>query len=268
MNNDVNSKFIVGDEVTIISNGSHGTVKGIASRLGEGQNIYIVEVMGSDKLCIESNLEICRKKNTIANVDLKEVGVNFLIEDKINEIITKLNLKKTKEDKDQLLNAAKLHAYLTINKYTDGSKAEIGNSIPKNQLYKGLFNGEDEPMINACVFSAILRKVGMDVQNVILKLQDKRFYVANLVLIGKEYYFFDLTLEREIFNDNGKDVDNLILCCAALGKLSYTQFFKPLCLVDFNDVMAPNALPKNISSADIDIDLLNKLLNTETCWYE
>ena len=103
----------------------------------------------------------------------------------------------------------------------------------------------------------------MDVLNVVLKLQDSNYYVANLVLIGKEYYFFDLTLEREIFKDNGEDVDNFILCCAALGKNSYTQFFKPLCIVDFNDQLAPNSLPKNISSDDIDIDLLNKLLNME-----
>ena len=41
MNMDKNTKFIVGDDVTIISNGGHGTIKSIASYLGEGQNIYI-----------------------------------------------------------------------------------------------------------------------------------------------------------------------------------------------------------------------------------
>ena len=65
MNKENNSKFIVGDEVTIISNGSHGTVKSIASYLGEGQNIYIVDVMGIEKMCVEANLELCRKKNTV-----------------------------------------------------------------------------------------------------------------------------------------------------------------------------------------------------------
>ena len=261
MNKENNSKFIVGDEVTIISNGSHGTVKSIASYLGEGQNIYIVDVMGIEKMCIEANLELCRKKNTVLNLDINEVSINFMIEDRINEIIDKLDLKKTKEDKDQLTNAAKLQAYLTVSNDYDYEKVRIGNSMLKHNLYNGLINGEDEPLVNACIFTEVLRKVGMDVLNVVLKLQDNNFYVANLVLIGKEYYFFDLTLEREIFKDNGNNVDNFILCCAALGKTSYTQFFKPLCLIDFNDRLAPNALPKNISSDDIDIDLLNKLLN-------
>ena len=91
MNMDKNTKFIVGDDVTIISNGSHGTVKSIASYLGEGQNIYIVDVMGIEKSCIESNLELYRRKNTVVNLDIVDVGVNFMIEDRINEIIDKIN---------------------------------------------------------------------------------------------------------------------------------------------------------------------------------
>jgi len=263
MNKDMNTKFIVGDEVTIKSNGNLGTVKSIASYLGEGQNIYIVDVMGIEKMCVESNLELCRKKNTIINLDINDVGVSFTIEDRITEIIEKLKLKKTKEDKDQLVNAAKLQAYLTITNDYNDEKVRIGNSLLKQNLYKGLINGVDDPLVNSCIFSEILRKVGMDVLNVVFKLQDGNFYVSNLVLIGKEYYFFDLTLEKEIFKDNGNDIENFILCCAALGKNSYTQFFKPLCLIDFNNKLAPNALPKNISSEDIDIDLLNKLLNME-----
>lgn len=264
MNMDKNTKFIVGDDVTIISNGSHGTVKSIASYLGEGQNIYIVDVMGIEKSCIESNLELYRRKNTVVNLDIVDVGVNFMIEDRINEIIDKLKLKKTKEDKDQLVNAAKLQAYLTVSDDYDNEKIAVGNSLLKYNLFHGLINGKADPIINACIFTEVLKKVGMDALNVVLKIQDGNFYVANLVLIGKEYYFFDLTLEKEIFKDNGKDIENFILCCAALGKNSYTQFFKPLCLIDFNDCLGPNELPKNISSDDIDIDLLNKLLNMES----
>ena len=62
MSKSVNTKFIVGDEVTIISNGSHGTIKNVVSYFGEGQNLYTVDVMGIEKLCIESNLEMYRKK--------------------------------------------------------------------------------------------------------------------------------------------------------------------------------------------------------------
>ena len=43
-----------------------------------------------------------------------------------------------------------------------------------------------------------------------------------------------------------------------MGKESYEKFFKPLCLIDFNDRLSPNKLPVNISKIDIDIDLVNK----------
>ncbi len=255
------AKFIVGDEVTIVSNNSHGTVKSIASYLGEGHNIYIVDVNGIEKMCVESNLETYRKKNIALGININEVGVSFIIEDRITGIIQKLGLKSTKEDKDQLLNAAKLQRYLTVSSDYNDERISIGSSIIKSNLYRGLVNGDNEPIINACIFTEVLKKIGMDVLNVVLKLQDNSFYLANLVLIGKDYYFFDLTLEKEIFKDNGNDVDNFILCCAALGKTSYTQFFKPLCVIDFNDILSPSILPKNISTEDIDIDLLNKLLN-------
>lgn len=259
-----NTKFVVGDEVTIISNGSHGTIKNIVSYFGEGQNLYTVDVMGIEKLCIESNLEMYRKKNVAINLNLSEVEVSLLIEDRINEIISKLGLKKSKEDKDQLVNAAKLQTYLTTTEDYNEDVVSIGNNLLKHNLYQGLVNGSDDPIINSCVFSHILRKIGMDVLNVVLKLHDSTFYVANLVLIGKDYYFFDLTLEREIFKDNGYNRNNFIVCCAALGKNSYTQFFKPLCLIDYHDRLAPNELPKNISMDDIDIDLINKLMNMES----
>lgn len=261
MNKDVNTKFIVGDEVTIVSSGSHGVVNKIISVFGEGQNVYAVDVAGVIKICIESNLEMYRKKNTIINVNMDEISMSLMIEDRINEIIKKLDLKRSKEDKDQLINAAKLQTYLTITEDYIEDSVSIGNSFLKHNLYHGLINGENDPLMNACIFTEVLRKVGMDVKNVVLKLQDSSFYVANLVLIGNFYYFFDLTLEKEIFKDNGYDRENFIVCCAALGKNSYTQFFKPVCLIDFRDKLAPNELPKNICSEDIDIDLLNKLLN-------
>ena len=263
MNKSNNTKFVVGDEITIISSGSHGTIKKIVSYFGEGQNLYLVDVLGIEKMCIESNLEFYRKKNTVINIDMHEVSVALMIEDRINEIIDKLELKKTKEDKDQLLNAAKLQTYLTVSEDYSDNYVSIGNNMVRHNLYHGLINGVSDPLVNACIFSEVLKKVGMDTKCVTLKLQDASFYVANLVLIGNYYYFFDLTLEREIFKDNGRDTKDFILCCAALGKNSYTQFFKPLCLIDFDNKMAPNELPKNISNEDIDIDLLNKLLNME-----
>ena len=91
-----------------------------------------------------------------------------------------------------------------------------------------------------------------------------KLYVSNYLSNSISIIDCDtLTLEREIFKDNGYNKNNFIVCCAALGKNSYTQFFKPLCLIDFHDKVIPNELPKNISNDDIDIDLINKLMNVE-----
>jgi hypothetical protein len=263
MDRKLEAKFEIGDEIAIISSGKIGTIKSIISYLGDGNNIYLVDVDGVDKTCVESNLRISRKKYTALSVDIKEVGINFMIEDKFREIIETLNLKEAHDDKGQLVNACKLQYYLTVNDETDDEITNIGNSVLKNELYHGLFNGETDPITNSYIFSEILHEVGMDVLNVVLKLEDSSFYVANLVLIGDDYYYFDLTLEKEIYKDNGSDPNNFVLCCGGLGSENYQQFFKPLCLLNFKDRLAPNSLPKNISMRDLDIDLVNKLLKME-----
>ncbi len=263
MNKDVKAKFDVGDEIAIISSGKIGVVKSIISYLGEDNNIYLIDIDGVLKTCVESNLRISRKKYTALTVDIEDIGINFMIEDKFRDIIDALNLIEPKDDKEELVNACKLQQYLTINNESNDQITNIGNSVLKNELYHGLFNGETDPITNSYIFSEILHKLGMDVLNVVLKLEDSSFYVANLVLIGDEYYYFDVTLEKELFRDNGSNVEEFVLCCGALGKESYEQFFKPLCLLDFNDRLAPNILPNNIATKDIDIDLVNKLMNME-----
>ncbi len=263
MDTEKKARYAVGDEVTIISNGTHGVVKDITAILGDGDNIYIVDVMGIEKMCVEANLSMYRKKNMALGININDISVNFMIEDKINEIIHGLGLKKTKEDKDQLINACKLQAYLTVNNDYKDEIISVGNDVSKNQLFHGLFNGDSDPLINSYIFSTILRKVNMKVENVVFKMQGNGFYVANIVCIGREYYYFDVTLEKEIYKDNGSNPDNFVLCCAALGRGNYEQFFKPLSIIEFNKELESSYVPKNISVDDIDIDLVNKLLNME-----
>ena len=35
--------------------------------------------------------------------------------------------------------------------------------------------------------------------------------------------------------ENGGELKNFVLCCGALGRGSYEQFFKPMCLIDSED---------------------------------
>lgn len=254
------AKYSVGDKVTIISNGNNGVIKDIVSYLGEGDNIYLIDVSGREKVCVESNLELIEKKNIVADISVFDVEVTSEIEDKIKEIIELLDLRECTSEKDQLINASKLQTFLTINEDYEEHRKMIGDSVFKNQLYHGVVNGDSDSFINTYLFSEILRKVGMDVLNVALKDEDGNFYMANLVLIGKDYYYFDVTLEIEVFMDNGSKKDEFVLCCGALGKTSYEQFFTPLCILEFDNKLSPCDLPENISKDDIDIDLINKLL--------
>lgn len=254
------TKFDVGDEVRIISSGKIGTIKSLTSYVGGSGSVYLVNVMGCEKLCVESNLSMCRKKNVFGDVDLRNIGLNIKIEDKINEIITLLDLDIEQTEETQILNAAKLQKYLTLNYSYEENQKNIGSNFYKTELCHALYNYENDFLQNAYLFSEILKKIGMTVLNVASRLQDGSFYVSNLVLIGEEYYYFDLTLEKEIYMDNSVSEEEFVLCCGALGRNSYEQFFKPLCLLDFNSSLSPNELPDNISINDIDIDFVNKLL--------
>ncbi|HAB67713.1 MAG TPA: hypothetical protein DCE23_10140 [Firmicutes bacterium] len=253
-------KFNNGDEVFILSSDTKGIVKELTSYLGENDNVYLVSINGKDKMCVESNLQLCRKNAVDISIDITDMAINFKIEDKIQAIIDKLNLKETDVENEKLLNACRLQAYLaTTNEYEETSFT-IGDSVTKNELYHGLINGDMDSIINSYIFSEILKRINMDVLNVALKNENGQYYVANLVLIDGEYYYFDVTLEMAVFADNGSKINDFVLCCGALGKTSYEQFFTPLCIIDFNDNLGESLLPNNIAFTDIDIDLVNKLL--------
>ena len=71
----------------------------------------------------------------------------------------------------------------------------------------------------------------MQVYNVGVKDENDAFYMANLVYIGGKFYFFDISLERDIYRDS--DDSECILCCAGVGLNRYSEFFEPLCILEF-----------------------------------
>ena len=260
-------KFNIGDEVKVLSSGLRGIIKKVETYYGDDRNIYLIDVSGKEKVYTEKNLTLSRPKNNAVSLNLDELTINLQIDDKIRNIIGSLNLRKPENEDQQLLNAAKLQKYLVTNdEYIKNSKYGVGNSVTKNELYHGLINGKTDCIINSFVFSEILNKSGSNVLNVAFKDDAGKYYVSNLVLIGDEYYYFDVTLEKDVYLENKTDVNSFVLCSAALGRSSYEQFFKPLCLIDFHDVLGESVLPDNIALCDIDIDIVNKVLNMDDAY--
>lgn len=255
------AKFNIGDEVLIVSSNLKGIIEDITSYLGDGDNVYLVKVHNCSKMCVESNLRMIKKNKVDFFVDVNEMAVNFQIEDKIKQIIELLDLKEANDYSSCLLNACRLQAYLAVNEKYDDIEYNIGKSVTQNELFHGLVNGDFDSIINSYVYSEILKKLGMDVLCIAMKSEDGQFYVSNLVLIDDNYYYFDVTLETVIYQENRNNGDDdFVLCCGALGRISYEQFFTPLCILDFNNTLGESSLPNNISMEDIDIDIVNKLL--------
>ena len=256
------AKFNKGDEVEVISNGSIGTIKEVTSYSTDDNTLYIVVVDGKEKIYAESNLKIIRKYNNVQGLNLDDVSTVFKIEDKMNEIIEYLKLSTPETTENQLVNACKLHMYLaTLNYLNDDLVDCIKSVVSKNEIYQNIVDSKIDSIINAYLFSEILNRVGNKVLNVALIDENNEYYIANLVLINDDYYYFDVTLEHTVFMENGGELKNFVLCCGALGKSSYEQFFKPLTLVDFHENINNDELPSNIARLDIDIDLVNKLIS-------
>lgn len=256
-------KLGIGDNVIILSNNLTGVIKDIVSYGTDGDSVFLVNVDGKNKVYLESNLQLAKKYNLKVDFNIDDVAIDFEIEDRLDEIINDLKLVPSDEDSKQLRNACKLQAYLATKDDNEEININIGSSVTKSELYHGLYESDCDSIINSYMFSEILNKIGMNVLNVALKNENGNFYVANLVLIGDEYYYFDVTLESIVFKENGANIENFVLSCGALGSDSYEQFFKPLCLLDFNNNLSDNSLPSNIAVSDIDIDIVNKLLNID-----
>ena len=256
------AKFNKGDEVEVISNNSTGTIKEVTSYSNDDNVLYIVIVDGKEKIYQETNLRMLRKYNNVQGLNLDDVSTVFKIEDKFNEITNYLKLSAPETTEDQLVNACKLHMYLaTVNYLSDDLKDCIKSVVSKNEIYQNIVDNKVDSIINAYLFSEILNRLGNKVLNVALIDENNEYYIANLVLINDDYYYFDVTLEHTVFLENGGELKNFVLCCGALGKGSYEQFFKPVSLVDFHGNNNSNELPSNIARLDIDIDLVNKLIS-------
>ena len=255
------SKFAIDDEVRLKSNNDLvGLVKQVVSVLSNGNTLYLVEFPQGKKMVAERDMEINKEEvQVLNNISLVDLSVAIEVDDKINEIINELKLTKSTHPATILVNACKLQRYListcTVTKKYVGAKS---NSVLYNELYNGLILGDRNFITNTIIFTEIMKRLEAVVHNVALIDSKNKFYMANLLLIENEYYYFDVTLDTEVYLDANQD-DELVLCCAGVGKKKYEKYFKPLSIMDL-DPNVPNApLPNNISLDDIEQSLINSI---------
>lgn len=261
---DIYTKFNVGDEVVITKSGEKGVIQEVQSYLGVGDNVYVVNVGDSERLYVESYLEETEIK---VEEEAPDKDKEFLdeIDDKINSIIEELDLKESNMLEVQLTNICKLQRYLAVREEDEELEKKVVNisSVVVNELYQGLINGSSNYISNAYMFNQILARVGIEALNVGCKDENGNFYMTNLVYVYDKYYYFDVTLEQEIYREEVIDPDDFELCCAGLGKDDYEQFFTPLCVLEYSENVTKNELPSNIASRNLDLDYLNKLIGIE-----
>lgn len=254
----MNTKYAIDDEVRLISNPEFvGIIKQVVSVLSKGNTLYLVDFTYGTKMVAEKDLEFNREIiKTMKDINLEDLSITIEVEDKINEIIEELKLIKSDYPANVLINACRLQKYLVLtNSIVKNYIGASSNNMLYNELYNGLVNGDRNYLTNSLIFTEVMKKCEATVHNVAMKDKKGRFYVANLVLIDDIYYYFDSTLETQIYVDSGED-EEFVLCCAGLGTEKYERFFKPVSLLDY-DFELPNVeIPTNIAKKDIDISLI------------
>ncbi len=248
------TKFEVGDIVELKTK-ERGTVKSIEMVFGEGNNLYLVTIGENDLMYSESLLTLVEKGN-----NLKQ---SQNVDDEVEKIIKELSLVVNPNKEEALKNACKIQKYMVLREVPLTLSDVKSSDSQINEMFDELENGREDYITNSYVFSCILSRVGMTVCNVGLKDENDEFYMANLVLLGNEYYYFDSSLEKEIYEEEKEEnIEEFSLCCAGLGKKSYESFFTPVVTFSFQNQGKKGLVPKNIALEDISMEKINEKVSS------
>lgn len=206
-------------------------------------------------------------KKEEANIEKKKT-----IEKKSMQILRFLNLnRKTSNIVEQLGIILKIYKYVVQNIHPK-AKLEIKN-ISKtkeeeylNNLYVGLTNNPGLSVTNSILFKHLLYMKGFESYVILSKSRSGTSHISNLVKIGKEFFYFDTTLERSIFEEQAINEDDLLFCCAALGKEEYSKFYTPIQILPNNLKKKFMLMPDNISEESMPrtlIDSVGKIIPNE-----
>jgi hypothetical protein len=189
------------------------------------------------------------------------------IEETIDKIIIELDLKKSDDVMEQLKSCCLVQKYIVEhNDYENEIMEEKEKYNPAEIVVLDLYNSvvlhRGVCTSNSLMFKMILRKLDINVEVVGLISNDSgEYHAANIVELDNEYYFFDSTLEKNIYIENyNKTKGQLILCCAGLGKKEYLQFYTPNGILPDNPFDDVRDIPGNIALSRIPAKIVNNLI--------
>ena len=205
------------------------------------------------------------KKEESVNLSLSREIIIEQTEQAIHDIIKELGLEESDDVMIQLKNCCLLQKYIVEHNDFDKSIVDEKESYDTDDLViRDLYNGvvlhNGVCMTNAIMFKNILQRVGVNVEILGLISNDTNvMHASNIVELDGEYYFFDSTLEKSIYDENSQDGE-FYLCAAGLGKNEYCSIYTPEVMLpdDPNGKVLP--LPENISDYRIPSDVVNSLI--------
>ena len=184
-----------------------------------------------------------------------------LIENRSMQILRFLNLTvKNSNIVDQLGIVLRLYKYVVQNVFPeeqrfDGKAESTKQEEYLSDLYIGVMKNPGDQTTNAILFNHLLYMKGFDTHIILARSKNGTPHVANIARIGKEYFFFDTTLERSIYEEQGENPDEMLFCCAALGKEEFSKFYTPVEVlnedldkpaVPFPTAMAEESMPRQL----------------------
>lgn len=189
------------------------------------------------------------------------------IDEKTKQIISMLGIKKSFKLLNQLASALKLYKYVfqkndsSFAKSIPEIKAKDKNEVYLNDLYLGLTHNPGLPSTNTITYKHLLMHSIAESEVVLLKSKSSgAIHLSNIVKLGKEYYFFDPTLERSIYDDDTWEENKGTLCCAALGRNDdYFKLYEPLGILPDNMNAGLKPLPENIAEESMSKKLVNEI---------
>lgn len=203
----------------------------------------------------------------VANLEKKKQ-----IEKKSMQILRFLNLnRKSSNIVEQLGIILRLYKYVIQNiqpesleklENTSGSKEEEY----LNNLYLALTNNPGLDVTNSILFKHLLYMKGFESYIVLSKSRTGAPHISNLVKVGKEFFYFDPSLERSIFEEQAINEDDLLFCCVALGREEYSKFYTPLQILPENLRKPPMPIPEGVSEESMPrslIDSIGKIIPNE-----